>query len=64
MNDMYPRKFRVDLERRLRRRGVKIILDDAIEEEPRLDSNAPLKTREETSLTCDLLVNSLPCRSL
>ncbi|KJA26789.1 hypothetical protein HYPSUDRAFT_63567 [Hypholoma sublateritium FD-334 SS-4] len=58
MNDMYPQKFRVDLERRLRRRGVKIILDDAIEGEPRLDSNAPLKTREGTSLTCDLLVTA------
>lgn len=58
MTDVYPLKFRVDLERRLRRRGVEIILDDTIEGQPRLEPDVPLKTRKGTSLKCDLLVSS------
>ncbi|KAF8970472.1 hypothetical protein BDZ97DRAFT_1791626 [Flammula alnicola] len=56
MTDIYPRKFRVDLERRLRLRGVDIIFDDVIEGQPRVDPDVPIKTRMGTPVKCDLLV--------
>ncbi|KAF9480977.1 FAD/NAD(P)-binding domain-containing protein [Pholiota conissans] len=56
MNDIYPRKFRMDLERRLRLRGINVIVDDAVEGQPRVDGRMPLKTRNGASLRCDLLI--------
>ncbi|KAF8201383.1 hypothetical protein BJ912DRAFT_843556 [Pholiota molesta] len=56
MNDIYPRKFRLDLERRLRLRGIDLIVDDLIDGQPRVDPKVPLKTRNGTSVKCDLLV--------
>ncbi|KAF8156792.1 FAD/NAD(P)-binding domain-containing protein [Crassisporium funariophilum] len=58
LNDIYPQKFRVDLERRLRLRGINIIFDDVIEGQPRVGADAPLKTRKGTPIECDLLVTA------
>jgi hypothetical protein len=58
MNDIYPRKFRLDLELRLRLRGIDLIVDDLIEGQPRVDPKVPLKTRNGTSVKCDLLVTT------
>ncbi|KAF8156668.1 hypothetical protein B0H34DRAFT_798071 [Crassisporium funariophilum] len=54
LGDMYPERFRKDIETRLRRRGVNILFNDTIEGTPDLD--APLKTRNNVPLNCDLLI--------
>ncbi|KDR72483.1 hypothetical protein GALMADRAFT_73843 [Galerina marginata CBS 339.88] len=54
LGDMYPDKFRLNLENRLRKRGVNIIFNDTIDGTP--DPNAPLKTGKGVPLPCDLLV--------
>jgi NADH dehydrogenase FAD-containing subunit len=56
LNDVYPDKFRRDIQRRLERRGVEIILNDAVSGNP--STEKPIKTREGKELTCDLLVSS------
>ncbi|KDR68432.1 hypothetical protein GALMADRAFT_78581 [Galerina marginata CBS 339.88] len=58
LTDIYPRKFRVDLERRLRLRGVKIVFEDHIDGHPEVGSDTPLKTRKGTPLKCDLLLSA------
>ena len=55
LNDVYPDKFRRDIQRRLERRGVKIVLNDAVSGNP--STEKPIKTREGMELTCDLLVS-------
>lgn len=64
---MYPDPFRVDVESRLRRRGVNILFSDTIEGTP--DPQGSVQTSSGMSLPCDLLVRSLldwpfPNRSL
>jgi len=54
LGDIYPDKFRLDAENRVRRRGVNIIFNDTIDGTP--DPNAPLKTSSGVPLHCDLLV--------
>ena len=56
LNDIYPRHFRMDIEKRLRIRGIDIIFDDKIEGRPELQSGTPLTTQKGKSLKCDLLV--------
>ncbi|KAF8962332.1 hypothetical protein BDZ97DRAFT_1825661 [Flammula alnicola] len=54
LGDMYPDKFRLDVENRLRRRGVNILFNDTIEGTP--NPLAPLKTSGGVPLKCDLLI--------
>ncbi|KAJ3542647.1 hypothetical protein NMY22_g3430 [Coprinellus aureogranulatus] len=54
LNDIYPDKFRRDIQRRLEARGVEIILNDAVSGNP--SPEKPVKTREGQELTCDLVV--------
>ncbi|KAF5340263.1 hypothetical protein D9611_007913 [Ephemerocybe angulata] len=54
LNDVYPDKFRVSVQRKLESQGVEIILDDAVKGNPHCLSR-PIKTREGRELTCDLL---------
>ncbi|TEB13590.1 FAD/NAD(P)-binding domain-containing protein [Coprinellus micaceus] len=56
LNDVYPDKFRRDIQRRLERRGVEIILNDAVSGNP--STEKPIKTREGKELTCDLLITA------
>ncbi|KIM42121.1 hypothetical protein M413DRAFT_127435 [Hebeloma cylindrosporum] len=58
LTDIYPRSFRVSLERKLLLRGVNIIFDDVIQGQPRVDPNTPVKTRKGTPIKCDLLVTA------
>lgn len=62
LTDIYPRSFRMALERRLRLRGVNIIFDEVIEGHPRVDPDTSVKTRKGTPIKCDLLV--APCPSV
>ncbi|KAF4616351.1 hypothetical protein D9613_008616 [Agrocybe pediades] len=54
LSDIYPDKFRVDIENRLRRSGVNILFNDTIEGVP--NPAAPLKTSNGIPLPCDLLI--------
>ncbi|KAG2003442.1 hypothetical protein CC2G_004044 [Coprinopsis cinerea AmutBmut pab1-1] len=54
LNDVYPDRFRKGLLNRLRKRGVEVILNDAIRGNPPVD--ASVKTREGRELACDLLI--------
>ncbi|KDQ63257.1 hypothetical protein JAAARDRAFT_29276 [Jaapia argillacea MUCL 33604] len=54
VNDTYPEKWRRDVERRARARGIDIILDDYIDGVPQ--PGAPVTTRKGTTLDADLVV--------
>ncbi|KAF8882154.1 hypothetical protein CPB84DRAFT_1734913 [Gymnopilus junonius] len=54
LGDIYPDKFRMDIENRLRRRDVNIIFNDTIEGTP--DSSAPWKTAKGVPLNSDLVI--------
>jgi len=56
LSDIYPRHFRMDIERRLRIRGIDIIFDDKVEGRPILQPEMPLITQKGKSFKCDLLV--------
>ena len=60
LSDIYPRHFRMDIERRLRIRGIDFIFDDKVEGRPVLQPGTPLTTQKGKSLDCDLLVRDLP----
>lgn len=46
----------MDLEKRLRIRGVDIVFDDKVEGRPVLQPGTPLTTQKGKTLNCDLLV--------
>ncbi|PPR08238.1 hypothetical protein CVT24_001280 [Panaeolus cyanescens] len=56
LGDIYPDKFRKDIEARLRSRGVKLYLNDMIEGEP--DNELTIKTTAGVKLDCDLLISA------
>jgi len=58
LSDIYPRNFRMDIERRLRIRGIDIIFDDKVEGRPVLQPGTPLITQKGKSVKCDLLVTA------
>ncbi|KAF5381264.1 hypothetical protein D9615_008414 [Tricholomella constricta] len=60
LNDAYPEKFRKDVERRLRLRGVELVLGDIVPEAAAANSvEKPITTRNGKVLTPDLVI---PCR--
>ncbi|KAK2462569.1 hypothetical protein APHAL10511_005412 [Amanita phalloides] len=57
MNDYYPDKWRRVLDRRIRKQGIKLIINDYIDD---LEvENGAVKTRQGQSLVADLVI---PCR--
>ncbi|KXN81876.1 Apoptosis-inducing factor 2 [Leucoagaricus sp. SymC.cos] len=56
LNDIYPDRFRSLVEHRLQTRGVQFTFDDAIIGNPTISEKSSLKTRNGTTLKCDLLV--------
>ncbi|KAH9477744.1 Apoptosis-inducing factor-like protein A [Psilocybe cubensis] len=54
LGDIYPDKFRENIESRIRLRGVNILFNDTIEGTP--NPHAPLKTGNGVPLPCDLLL--------
>ncbi|KAF8198630.1 hypothetical protein BJ912DRAFT_952153 [Pholiota molesta] len=54
LGDMYPNIFRVDVESRVRRRGVNILFSDTIEGTP--NPQGSVQTSSGMSLPCDLLI--------
>ena len=58
LSDIYPQKFRMDVERRLRLRGIDVIFEDKVEGRPVLEPGTPLTTKKGKTLNCDLLVRS------
>jgi len=58
LSDIYPRNFRMDIERRLRLRGIDVIFDDKVEGRPVLHPETPLTTQKGKTLNCDLLITA------
>ena len=58
LSDIYPQKFRMDVERRLRLRGIDVIFEDKVEGRPVIEPGTPLTTKKGKTLNCDLLVRS------
>ena len=56
LSHIYPRHFRMDIEKRLRIRGIDIIFNDKVEGQPVLDPRTPLTTEGGKLVKCDLLV--------
>lgn len=56
LSEVYPRHFRMDIERRVRIRGIEILFNDKIEGQPLLQPETPIVTQKGKSLKCDLLV--------
>jgi hypothetical protein len=54
---MYPREFRVGLEKKLRLRGVTIVFEDIIEGDPEPEQDGSITCRSGQTLKCDLLVS-------
>ncbi|KJA14846.1 hypothetical protein HYPSUDRAFT_48795 [Hypholoma sublateritium FD-334 SS-4] len=52
--ETYPEKFRMDIERRLRRKGVNIVFNDTLD--GTLEPKGILTTGSGTSLPCDLVI--------
>ncbi|KAF5318676.1 hypothetical protein D9619_010919 [Psilocybe cf. subviscida] len=58
LTDMYPREFRVGLEKKLRLRGVAIIFEDIIEGDPEPDHDGFITSRSGQRLKCDLMISA------
>jgi hypothetical protein len=58
LNDTYPERFRKDVERRVRRKGVNLVLGDIVPPEALLSESPKqsIKTRNGKTFTPDLIV--------
>ncbi|CAA7268504.1 unnamed protein product [Cyclocybe aegerita] len=54
LSDLYPNRYRIDLEKRLRRRGINMIFDEAVGNSG--EHHPTLKLRSGTEIPCDLLI--------
>jgi len=63
LSDVYPDRFRLDVQRRLEKLGVQIILNDAIKGNPPPYELLSIRTRDGKDLPCDLLVSAFPSHS-
>ncbi|KAF8068703.1 hypothetical protein FPV67DRAFT_1561581 [Lyophyllum atratum] len=59
LNDAYPEKYRKDIERRLKARGVELVLGDIVPEDAQTGDEKTITTRNGKILSPDLIV---PCR--
>ena len=64
LNSTYPDKFRQNIERRVRARGIDVVLSDYVDSIPEHDTAHDLTTRNGTVLKgVDLLVRPSPLPS-
>jgi len=56
LSHIYPQHFRMDIEKRLRIRGINLIFNDKVVGQPVLDPGTPLTTEGGKLVNCDLLV--------
>ena len=65
LNGTYPDKFRKNVEKRVRARGIDVVLDDRVELFPEAGDTLDLETRGGKMLEdVDLVVRALPSRAL
>lgn len=57
LSDAYPEKWRRDVERRVRERGVRLVLGDAVQGDFANYTENSITTRNGTVLTPDLIVS-------
>ncbi|KAF9566492.1 FAD/NAD(P)-binding domain-containing protein [Agrocybe pediades] len=57
LNEIYPDRFRADIEQRLRRRGVDFLFEDQVPKDAQVDPETQtITTKNGKTLKCDLLV--------
>lgn len=57
LNNTYPAKWRQDIEMRLRRRGINLVLGDIVPQETLASDNTSVKTQHGKTFTPDLIVS-------
>lgn len=58
LNDTYPEKWRKDVERRIRRKGINLVLGDIVPDGASAGENSSVKTQNGKTLTPDLIVST------